>query len=1091
MILNLIKTPRFTAGRFFTSISCRLFYSPADKFIKFPSIAIGKSVSAAAFDVKNKINRLLFFIFFLLCLNPFNKITPQKNDLNFSLLSIEQGLSQSTVFSILQDKLGFMWFGTNDGLNKYDGYKITVYKPDPGNPQSLSGNRVFTIFEDSKGELWIGTDGGLNKYDRSREIFEHYVYKPGSYKCIPNNRVTSIKEDKEGFLWIGTSNGLAKFDRKNNTFTTFQKNSSDKNSLSNNSIWAIYIDKEGYIWIGTDSLLNKFNPAKGKFNHYNLTPNEPNRIAGNTIFSITEDDKQGLWIATRRGLNRFDKATNSFMRITEEPQKKGGLNNDNIYSLFIDKSKNLWIGTLGGGINKLKYPAFKTKAADCEFVCYSHDPKNNSSINNNYIWSIYEDRAGALWIGTDIGINKYDPLLEKFFVHRNNPFNPNSLCSNIVTSVLEDRTGYLWIGTNHGLDKYDPATMKYTHYTASYSNKSSLSNDFIRSIHEDKYGIIWIGTNGGGLNRYDKLTGKFTRYTHDPQNPNSISDDKIISICEDYEGNLWLGTFGGLNKFNPKTGTSVRYQNDALNKNSLSHNYVFKVIEDSKGDLWIGTSFGLNHYDKKKNQFTHYFTNPSSPGSLSNNLVMSLLEDKSGSIWVGTNGGLNKYDRVKDCFYHFTEKDILSNDVIYGILEDSNGLLWLSTNNGLTKFNPRSKYIKTFTKDDGLQSNQFSAGAYFKNSRGKMYFGGISGMNEFYPDNITRNTFIPPIVITDFQISNKSINPFNSTFLSKSITETQEINLTYRENVFSFEFAAISYTLPQKNEYAYMMVGFDKTWIKSGNRRFVTYTNLDPGEYIFKVIGANNDGYWNTKGAQIRIIITPPFYKTWWFIILSAILVLSLIALVIYYRMKALLAIERIRFNIAADLHDDLGTHLTEISMLSDTIFLIAENSGKIEKDMVKKIGSIARKLIDGMNDIVWLINPKRDSLTELFIKIRDNFEETLTHSNILLHFGNLEFLEKIKLPMEYRKNLYLIFKEAMNNSVKHSGCSNIWVEAIQEGKFLIISLKDDGSGFDTSEESNGNGLSNMQERVKYLKGTLKIESHKNNGTEIMFKGKI
>lgn len=1036
--------------------------------------------------------KLSYFIFNLLLLLLFqSKITAQKQEINFSLLSIEQGLSQSTVFSILQDKRGFMWFGTNDGLNKYDGYKITVYKPDPGDPNSLSNNRVLAIFEDSKGELWVGTDGGLNKFNREKEIFEHFTCKQGSANCIPDNHVTCINEDKNGFLWIGTNSGLAKYDRWENAFTVFKKNPSISNSLSNNYVWVIYNDREGNLWIGTDSLLNKFDPKNNSFIRYNLTPNDPKRIAGNTVFAISEDNKGGLWVATRRGLNRFDKSTNTFVRIIADPAKLGGLSNDNIYSLLLDKSKNLWVGTLGGGLYKLVNPGFMPKPDSYYFINYAHNYRNSSSLSNNYVWSLYQDRAGGLWVGTDIGLNKYDPHLEKFTVYRNNPFDINSLCSNVVTSILEDKAGKIWIGTNHGLDYYDPETSKYTHYFSKPTDKSSLSSDFIRSIHEDKNGELWIGTNGGGLNKFDRSTKKFKRYVNDPLNHNSISDDKIVSICEDKEGYLWLGTLGGLNKFDPKTGYVTVYQNDPKNNNSLSHNYIFKIIEDSNGDLWIGTTNGLNCFNKKKNQFTRFFTDARSVGSLSNNLVMTILEDKNGNIWIGTNGGLNKYDRKKNCFYHFTEKDILFNDVIYGILEDNNGYLWLSTNKGLAQFNPSTNYIKNYTKEDGLQSNQFSTGAYYKNSDGKLFFGGINGMNEFYPERITKNNYVAPVVITDFQIFNKSINVNSGTILSKSITETNAIELTYKENVFSFEFAVLSYTLPQENQYAYMMEGFDKDWIKPGNRRFVTYTNLDPGEYTFKVLGANNDGVWNTKGVQIKIIISPPFWKTWWFLLLSAFLLLSIAALIIYYRMKALLEIERIRFNIAADLHDDLGTHLTEISMLSDTIYHLAENLGVVEKDMIKKIGSIARKLIDGMSDIVWLINPKRDSLTELFIKIKDNFEEILSYSNILLHFGNLDFLEKIKLPMEYRKNLYLIFKEAMNNSVKHSECNNIWVEVKQEGKFLIITLRDDGKGFNISDEHNGNGLLNIRERAKNLKGILKIESSENKGTEIMFKGKI
>jgi len=1038
-----------------------------------------------------KKNTSIFYSFLVVLLSC-NFLTAQSGDINFSLISIEQGLSQSTVFSILQDKRGFMWFGTNDGLNRYDGYKMTVYKPDPSKPNSLCGNRVFVIYEDHAGNLWIGTDGGLNKYNRDKENFTHFVHNPANRNSLPNNHITSINEDDNGILWIGTNYGLCRFDTHNNSFKNYVNNPRNKFSLSNNFVWSVHNDKKGNIWIGTDSLLNKFVKREERFYRFGFAPPGQKKVAQNTIFSICQDNANNLWIGTRNGLNKFNMLTNRFIHLMNETGNKNSISHNNVYSLLVDKKQNLWVGTLGGGLNKLE-PGNNTqnRKQNYTFSHYLTNPQNTHSLSNNYVWSVYEDKAGALWIGTDIGLNRYDPQLEKFSLFRNNPFNKNSLCENVVTSLLEDRKGMLWIGTIHGLDLYNPSTQNYTHFVNNPANKSTISNNYIRSIFEDKNGTIWIGTNGGGLNKYDRRSNKFTKYTYDPQNPNSLTDDKIISICQDREGILWLGTLGGLTKFDPVKIKFTRYKNDPNNNASLSHNYVFSVFEDSRGELWIGTSNGLNRFNKKTNKFTRYFNEFGNPNSISNNLIMAIHEDKKGNIWIGTNGGLNKFDKTAQKFTRFTENDVLYNDVIYGILEDNNGYLWLSTNKGLARLNPATKKIRNFTKDDGLQSNQFSTGACFKSSGGKMYFGGISGFNAFYPENITKNNYVPPIVMTDLQILNKSVGIDNGSVLTKSITETSQIELSYKENVFSFEFAALSYTLPQYNEYAYMMEGFDKNWINSGSRRYVTYTNLDPGYYTFKVKGANNDGVWNNTGIQIRIYVAPPFWKTWWFILLSAVLILSVIAFIISYRMKSLLAVERIRFNIASDLHDDLGTHLTEISMLSDIAYTLAETNTQAEKDMVKKIGGIARQLIDRMSDIVWLINPKRDSLSELFIKIKDNFEENLSYSNILLHFSNLDFLDKVKLPMEYRKNLYLIFKEAMNNSVKHSSCKNIWIDVKEEKKILQITLKDDGKGFDFLKNSQGNGFVNMKTRAETVGGKLEIKSSVSNGTEVQFRGKI
>ncbi|MGE5497006.1 MAG: triple tyrosine motif-containing protein, partial [Syntrophothermus sp.] len=415
---------------------------------------------------------------------------------------------------------------------------------------------------------------------------------------------------------------------------------------------------------------------------------------------------------------------------------------------------------------------------------------------------------------------------------------------------------------------------------------------------------------------------------------------------------------------------------------------------------------------------------------------------------------------------------------------------WLSTNKGISKFDLKRKSFRNYSPGDGLQSYQFNGGAFFKNSRGEMFFGGIKGLNSFYPDSVKDNRVIPPIVFTNFLIFNKSVKTGEDSPLKKSITETDEIRLNYNQSVFSFEFAALHYSNPSENQYAYKLEGFDKNWNYSKNRRFASYTNLDPGTYTFRVIGSNNDGVWNKTGASVRIIIAPPYWKTWWFISLCFLLLICIIWLIFAIRMRHLLAIERLRLKISADLHDDIGTRLTEISMLSDIASSMDTQRESTEiKETVKKVGSIARNLIDNMSDIIWLINPKKDSLNELFLKLRDSYEEILSYSQILLHINNAEFLEQIKLPIEYRKHLYLIFKEALNNALKYSNCTEISINTQVNGKILDITLYDNGIGFETDRQSSGNGLGNMKARAEQIKGTLRIQSKPGEGTMIKFTG--
>ena len=504
-------------------------------------------------------------------------------------------------------------------------------------------------------------------------------------------------------------------------------------------------------------------------------------------------------------------------------------------------------------------------------------------MSHNNVKAIYQDRTWGLWIGTfGDGLNKLDTQTKNFGHTKSEPRNSNSLSNNYVRSIYEDKSGVLWIGTDYGgLNKFDRKNNRFTHYRHDPANPQSLSHDGAFAIHEDQSGTLWIGTDFG-LNKFNPETETFTHYKHEPDNPSSLSSDHIIVIYEDRSGVLWVGTnVKGLNKFNRDSETFTHYTSQPNNPKSLSHNGVRSIYEDRSGVLWIGTDgSGLNQFDPETETFTHYKNDPYNPNSLSNNVVFSIHEDRLGLLWIGTLAGLNRFDRVNDTFTHYTEKNGLPNDVVYGILEDDNGDLWLSTNRGLSKLvlsaaeglDPRSGSFKNYDVNDGVQGDEFNSGAYYKSRSGEMFFGGINGFNSFYPDRIKDNPYVPQIVITDFQIFNKSV-PIGTyedahsrkSPLQKHISATKEIALSYKENVFSFEFAALHYAAQENNQYAYMMEGFDKAWIYAGNERKATYTNLDPGEYVFRVKGSNNDGVWNEEGTTIGIVITPPFWQIWWF----------------------------------------------------------------------------------------------------------------------------------------------------------------------------------------------------------------------------------
>ncbi len=817
-----------------------------------------------------------------------------QDDIKFEHLY--EGLSQKSVLCISQDSKGFMWFGTYDGLHRYDGYKIKIYKSEIGNPYSLSNNKVRFIYEDRGGILWIGTDGGLNQFDREKERFIHYKHDPHDPHSLSSDMVQWICEDTAGVLWIGTYYaGLNRFDPKTKQFTRYVHNPKDSRSIINDLVSCVYIDKSGNLWAATFDGLERFDREKNLFIHYQHDPNNPHSLSDNNPYRIYEDRYGVLWIGSLGGgLDRFDREKGEFIHYRNSSDDPSSLSHDIIRSICEDHSGSLWIGT-DGGLNRFDRGTGR-------FIHYRNNPNDPFSLSNNLVLFIYEDRSGTLWIGNDYGgLNKFDRGTANFAHYRKDPNNSNSLSSDVIYSMHETNDGgekTLWIGTQGGgLNKYNRGKNLFTHYQSDPGDTNSIVDNNVRTILEDRSGMLWIGTNSG-LCQFDRTKKKFIRYTTDPNNPYSLSNNVVFSICEDRSGFIWVGTYGGgLNRFDRKKNRFTRYLADHQNPNSLSDNFVWSVYEDRSGTLWAGTeNGGLDQFDRENNQFIHYQADPIDPNSLTSNKILCLHEDYSGTLWIGTTDGLNKFDRDHKLFSHYRVVDGLPSNTIQSILEDDHGNLWLGTQEGLSKFTPGTKRTRNFTVSNGLQSNEFGVNACFKSRSGELYFGGINGFNVFYPDSIKSNPYIPPIVITDFQIFNKSVFAGKEIdghlILEKSITETKEIKLSYKENVFLFEFASLHFASPDNNQYAYKMEGFDEEWNHTdAGRRIATYTNLNSGEYVFRVKGSNSDGVWNENGASIRIIITPPFWQTLWFKIILAVIIAGCIFWI--YKWREMIAKQR------------------------------------------------------------------------------------------------------------------------------------------------------------------------------------------------------
>ena len=786
----------------------------------------------------------------------------QTGTIRFENISTEQGLSQSTVHAILQDQQGFMWFATEGGLDKYNGYQFTVYKHDPDNSKTLSDNLVQTIYLDHQGELWIGTSAGLDRFDPKTDSFLHYPQDLAGPAALKGQSISAIFQDRSGTLWVGTDGGgLGALNLTTNQLKMYKHSPEDPQSLSDNIINAIYEDQTGEVWIGTDSGLDRFNPITAKFTLSFGQPVAGSTFIGNVgVLTIAEDKQGTLWIGTASGLFEWNRNQNQLIEYNHDTNIPESLSDDSVTCILEDSKGGVWFGTRKGLdlFDKMQN----------RFITHIHDPNDPNSLVSDSIRSIYEDRSGVMWIGTSGGLDKYAPATQKFALYQHYPGLSNSLSDNNIWSIYEDHLGSLWVGTFFaGLDHLDLNSGTVTVYQNKPGDPTSLSSNEIRAILEDHNGNLWVGMERGGLDRLDPGTGTFTSYRHNSADTNSLSNDDVFSLFEDHLGKLWIGTQrGGLNRLDEATGTFTHYQHDTSDPYSLSDDQVRAITEDHTGVLWIGTFGGLNVLDSQTNRFTVYRNDPQNPSSLSSDEVSCIFEDPNGTVWVGTfGGGLNRFDRTTRSFTHYNEKNGLPDDTVYGILADSSGDLWLSTNKGLSKFDPSTKIFRNYDISDGLQGDQFNPGSFFQSKDEEMFYGGTQGLNAFYPAQVVDNPVPPPLVITAFQKYNKTIQT--------DLPSNETIQLSYRDTFISFEFAALDYNAPEKNQYAYQLVGVDQDWVNAGTRRYASYTNLQGGNYTFRAKATNNDGIWNSEGTQIRIQITPPFWQTWWFIGMAGLLV--------------------------------------------------------------------------------------------------------------------------------------------------------------------------------------------------------------------------
>jgi ligand-binding sensor domain-containing protein/signal transduction histidine kinase/CheY-like chemotaxis protein/AraC-like DNA-binding protein len=1046
--------------------------------------------------------------------------------LKFKRIGIEQGLSNSTIENISQDKRGFMWFGTRDGLNRFDGYQMTVYRYHPKDSTTISDNYIRYIHNDREGNLWAGTINGLNQFVPHKNNFIRYKHKPADNRSLSNNLVTCIYEDKAGNLWVSTfGGGLNLLNKKEKTFFHYRHNRLNSNSLSDDRVNCIYEDKRGNLWIGTEKGLNLFDRKTKTFSKQSLGNEAPG--ADYVIKEIEEDQTGNLWIGTSdRGIYLFNPVTRAFKQFRHIEKDPNSLASNLVRSLLFDKKGNLWVGSINGGLD-LYNPSANS------FFHYQNEPNDPFSLSQRTSSALFEDNQGNLWVGTHRGgVNLYAPNTEKFRLYQQEQ-NLNSLSYNDVKAFCEDAQGNIWIGTDGGgLNLFDEKKNSFRHFKYDPFNTRSIGSNEVLHVMEDSEGDIWAGTWGGGLNLLNRSTGSFTRYVNNPSDKNSISSNYVQKIYEDSKKNLWVATYyGGLNLFDKKTKKFIRVVADEEQRTSLFGNNIVSINEDQNGNIWIGTDdSGLNCLNAATRSFFHYFNNEDKLPDL-----RIIFIDSKGRVWVGQ-AGLYLFDAQKNTFNLYTDNAGLATEFIKGITEDAKGNFWIATSNGLTQFNPETYSYKKYNTADGLQGLEFEANAYLKTRSGQMFFGGINGFNSFYPDDIKTNSFIPPVYITDFQLFNKKIQAGEKDMpLKLDITLTKKINLSYKQSTFSFGFAALNYTASENNQYAYMLEDWDDDWIYAGSERKASYTNVRPGTYTFRVKASNNDGVWNENGPSIKLIISPPFWATWWF---RTLLFVAFAAAVIgYFQFRRKLELRKLEEQKREELHQVQLQFFTNIShefrtplslILGPLERLQKENGGTAFDHYYKVMYRNAKRLVNLINELMdfrktesgalklnvmpgnmqLFLNEIEEEFSELAVQKKIDFVVKVPEDSGEVWFDR-QILEKIAVNLisnsfKYTENGGSIKVEVLNSMENFKPCfeNELALKNNYPGKkYMYLCVSDNGIGI--SKESiphlferyykisdahlgSGIGLAFVKSLAVLHKAHIYVYSQRHKGTQII-----